>query len=77
MVNQNYDPADNEEAILQVLQEGRQQGDPWGRVNPLYLREQTDLNKQQINYALNQLQAAGWVKKLTKGLYEFVADPRT
>jgi hypothetical protein len=76
MVNEGYNPAENEEAILDVMKEGRGTGEPWGRVNPLFLREQTGLNKQQVNYALNQLIAAGWVQKLTDGLYELVADPR-
>lgn len=76
MVNEDYEPGDNEEYILDVLKEGRDEGEPWGRANPLYLRERTGLNKQQVNYALNQLMAAGWVDKVTDGLYELVADPR-
>jgi len=48
-----------------------------GESKSLYLREQTGLNKQQVNYALNQLMAAGWIVKITEGLYELVADPRT
>ena len=76
MVNEDYEPGDNEEHILDVLKEGRDSGEPWGRANPLYLRERTGLNKQRINYALNQLRAAGWVKKVTDGLYELVTDPR-
>ena len=76
MVNEGYNPTDNEKYILDVLIEDRDKDKPWGRANPLHLREQTGLNKQQVNYALNQLTAAGWVKKITEGLYELVADPR-
>jgi DNA-binding IclR family transcriptional regulator len=76
MVNEKYSPGENEEAILSVLKKGRDTGNPWGRANPLFLREQTGLNKQQINYALNQLTAAGWVEKQTEGLYQLVEDPR-
>jgi DNA-binding IclR family transcriptional regulator len=76
MVNEDYEPSNNEESILAVLKEGQNTRKPWGRANPLYLREQTGLNKQQVNYALNRLIAAGWVKKLTEGLYELVVDPR-
>ena len=76
MVNENYEPGDNDEQILDVLKEGRDENEPWGRANPLYLRERTGLNKQQVNYALNQLTAAGWVRKVTDGLYELVTDPR-
>lgn len=32
------------------------------------------MNDQQINYALNQLMTAGWVKRVTTGLYELVED---
>jgi DNA-binding IclR family transcriptional regulator len=77
MVNENYTPTDNQESILNVLNEDRDKDKPWGRANPLYLREQTGLNKQQVNYALNHLMAAGWIVKITDGLYELVADPRT
>lgn len=76
MVNEAYEPTANEELIIDVLAEGRDMDEPWGRANPLYLRERTGLNKQQVNYALNQLVAAGWVDKLTEGLYELAADPR-
>lgn len=67
-MNEDYEPTDNEEYIIDVLEEGR--------ATPKYLKERTGLNDQQINYALNQLQAAGWVTKVTKGLYELEADPR-
>lgn len=67
-MNEDYDPSDNEEYVLEVLQEGR--------ATPRYIKERTGLNNQQVNYALNQLIAAGWVRKITTGLYELVADPR-
>lgn len=54
--------------VLDVLKEGR--------ANPKWIKEKTGLNDQQVNYALNQLIAAGWVEKLTKGLYELRGDPR-
>ena len=68
MVNEAYTPSDNEEYLLDVLKEGR--------ATPLYFKERTGLNDQQINYGLNQLMAAGWVERVTKGLYELVVDPR-
>lgn len=76
MTNEKYTPSENEEKILNVLKEGRDESRPWGRANPLFLREKTGLNKQQVNYALRQLIAAGWINKITEGLYEFVDDPR-
>lgn len=68
MINEQYSPSDNEEEILDLLHEGR--------VTPNLIKEQSDLNDQQINYGLNQLIAAGWVEKVTTGLYELVEDPR-
>jgi len=67
-MNEDYDPSDNEEWVIEVLEEGR--------ATPKYLKDRTGLNNQQVNYALNQLIAAGWVRKITTGLYELVDDPR-
>ncbi|EMA30478.1 hypothetical protein [Haloarcula japonica] len=78
MVNQNYEPNDREEVILTLFKQGRTDDNPWGRVNPLYLRQHSDLDKGQVEYALRNLTAAGWIKQLNKGgLYEFVDDPRS
>lgn len=68
MVNEDYSPSEKEERVLACLKEGR--------VTPKLLKEKIDLNDQQVNYALNQLIAAGWVRKVTTGLYELVEDPR-
>jgi len=78
MVNENYEPNDREEVILSLFKQGRTDDNPWGRVNPLYLRDHSDLDKGQVEYALRNLTAAGWIKQLNKGgLYEFVDDPRS
>jgi len=69
MVNENYEPTEPENDVLGVLREE-------GRANPYLLREKTDHGKGTINTALSNLTAAGWVKKVTRGLYEFVDDPR-
>lgn len=43
-------------------------------MNPLYLRESSELDKGQVEHALRN---AGWIEQLDQGgLYEFVADPR-
>lgn len=68
MVNEEYEPTRNEEWILDVLEEGR--------ANPKHLKNRTGLNDQQVNYSLHQLMAAGWVRKITTGLYELERDPR-
>jgi DNA-binding IclR family transcriptional regulator len=67
-VNREYEPTEHDEQVLSVLQEGR--------ANPLYIREETGLPKQRINDALQRLTSAGWVRKVTRGLYELVEDPR-
>lgn len=77
MVNENYEPNDREEIVLREFKKGRDSDTPWGRVNPLYLRENSDLDKGQVEYALNNLKNAGWVKQLNRGgLYELIEDPR-
>jgi len=77
MVNENYEPNDREETVLEQFKEGRNSGSPWGRVNPLYVREHSELEKGQVEYALKNLATAGWVKQLNNGgLYELVEDPR-
>jgi len=77
MVNENYEPNDREETVIDLFKEGRDSGDPWGRVNPLFLRQNSSLDKGQVEYALRNLKNAGWVKQVNRGgLYEFVDDPR-
>ena len=58
MVNENYQPTEREEMILSLLKEDRDSG-PWGRANPLYFRQRTDLDKGQVEYALSNLRKAG------------------
>jgi len=53
--------------IIEVMQDE-------GRVNPLRLRQRTDLRKQRINRALNQLVANERVRKVCRGLYELDGD---
>ena len=77
MVNEAYEPTEREERVLALFQEGRGSDAPWGRVNPLYVRERTELDKGQVEYALRNLRTAGWIRQVNQGgLYEFVADPR-
>ena len=77
MVNENYEPNNREETVIDLFKEGRDSGDPWGRVNPLFIRQNTSLDKGQVEYALRNLKNAGWVRQLNRGgLYELVDDPR-
>lgn len=77
MVNENYEPNSREEIVIRLFEQGREADKPWGRLNPLYIRENSDLDKGQVEYALRNLSNAGWIRQLNRGgLYEFVADPR-
>ncbi|WP_265110759.1 helix-turn-helix domain-containing protein [Halosolutus halophilus] len=76
MVNENFEPNDRQEAILDVLKEGREEGIPWGYANPKRLEEELDTRRQYINRALQGLIDAGWIEKVNRGLYRFVNDPR-
>ncbi len=77
MVNQNYDPNEREEIVLKLFKQGQDSNQPWGRLNPLFLRERSELDKGQVEYALRNLKNAGWIKQLNSGgLYELVEDPR-
>jgi len=72
MVNEDYEPDAVEDAVLEVLRATDKH-----RANPYLIRERAgDLSKQQINNALRNLTAAGWVRKVTRGLYDYVEDPR-
>jgi predicted transcriptional regulator len=76
VVNENYTPSEREEKILALLKDGREAGDPWGRVTIKYVSERLDIRRQYVNRDLGSLVSAGWVVKPVKGLYEFVEDPR-
>jgi hypothetical protein len=69
MVNESFEPTDDEEEVLEVLR------DEW-RVNPMLIRDRTGIDKGTVNTALTRLTSAGWVRKVTRGLYEYVDDPR-
>lgn len=67
-VNETYEPNEDQQKILDLMVEGR--------VNPRYLRENLeDMSKQNIEYHLQQLRSAGWIKRLTRGLYELQYYP--
>jgi len=76
MVNENYEPSDDDELILSALKKGRGSVDPWGRANPRWLMDQTGIEKGNVEYSLRNLTSAGWVRRVARGLYEFVDDPR-
>lgn len=76
VVNENYHPTDKDEQILAALKDGRGAGDPWGRANPRWLIDETDLDKSNVEFCLRSLRDAGWIRRVARGLYELVDDPR-
>ena len=76
MVNEEYEPSENDELVLEALKEGRDAGAPWGRANPRWLIDETGLEKGNVEFSLRSLRDAGWVRRVARGLYEFVNDPR-
>ena len=70
MVNEDNSLSNTEEDVLVVMREE-------GRANPYLIRQRTGHDKGAVNTALSRLTSAGWVRKVTRGLYEFVDDPRT
>lgn len=71
MVNENYEPNQHENRVLEFLKD-----EPCGRVTNRYVREEIEMPAERVDPALNNLEKAGWVKRLTRGFYELVEDPR-
>jgi hypothetical protein len=76
MVNERFQPTDEGEAVLDVFKRDRDADGPWGRANPRYVIDDTGLEKQVVEYQLRRFRDAGWIRKIARGLYEFVEDPR-
>lgn len=65
MVNEDFHPTENQEAVLRVFER-------YYQTSPGQIQEFTDLKKQRINDALGSLVDAGWVKRPSRGLYQIV-----
>lgn len=75
MVNKRYEPTGNDERVLNALKQGRESDGPWGRANPRWLIDETGLEKGNVEFSLRSLRDASWIKRVSRGLYEFVEDP--
>ena len=62
--------------LLDELQDGRDEDRPWGRNTPSNLADTIGFSRQHITNRLQMLEAAGHVKNIGGGVYEFVSDPR-
>jgi len=79
MVNESYEPDKREEAVLEHLKDGRDEGHPWGYTSASIAGEALDMPRQYTSSALGNLHAAGWVENVEPegtGVYRFVEDPR-
>lgn len=75
-VNEGYQPSELEDEILKELQEGRNDGEPWGFTTPNRIESALNTRTQYASNALGNLVRAGWVDKPERGFYKFVRDPR-
>lgn len=59
---------DRDRAVLSVLADGR--------ANPYLIREETGLDKGDVNTVLNKLGRHGYLQQVTRGLYEITDSGR-
>lgn len=79
MVNESFEPDDRQEAILDHLKDGRDEGEPWGYTSASIAGEALGVPRQYTSKALQSLKDAGWIEKIEPegtGVYRFVDDPR-
>jgi len=67
-----------DKAILDILQENRETGEPWGIATKGRLVEETGFSRNSVYNRLAILKEAGHVKLIHEGTREFrfVSDPR-
>ncbi len=75
-VNENFEPTGDGEMVLDAFKKGRDSNQPWGRHTPVSIHEETGIAKGNVEFYLRELTNAGWIRRYTRGLYEFVQDPR-
>jgi len=65
--NRDFDPTEQQQKVLDVFCEEFQ-------VNPMRIRDVTEMPKQRVNDILGSLEDAGWIEQVTRGLYRLVYD---
>jgi DNA-binding IclR family transcriptional regulator len=65
---EDMDLDDRDRDVLRVLADGR--------ANPYLIREDTGLNKGDVNTVLNRLGRTGYLRQVTRGLYEITDQGR-
>lgn len=59
-----------DQQILAALVAGRHADEPWGRESTGRIADRVDRSPQNVISRLEVLQAAGYVDKISRGLYE-------
>jgi len=49
MPNEDFEPSEDCERVLEVFKENRKTGKPWGRTNPRYIIDETGQRNQMSN----------------------------
>lgn len=72
------DLTSTDKAILDVLQENRETGEPWGIATKGRLVEETGFSRNSVYNRLAILKEAGHVELIHEGTreFQFVSDPR-
>ena len=65
---EDMDLDERDRAVLDVLADGR--------ANPYLIREETGMSKGDVNTVLNRLGRAGYLRQVTRGLYEISDEGR-
>lgn len=55
--------------IVDIMLEGRTDGQPWGYATPRYLAERTGESRQLVSNRLRDLEFGDAVEKVVRGLY--------
>lgn len=61
---------DADHAILDLLEDGREEGRPWGRNLPKNIASELDYSRQYVQNRLQLLSASGFVRNIGGGCYE-------
>lgn len=61
MINERHELNEWEEITFELFKQGQRSGSPRSRVNPLYLHEHSDLEKDQVEYVFRNLTDVGWI----------------
>jgi len=65
---------DADQRILDVLLDGRDDNQPWGRQLPKNLAGELEYSRQYVQNRLQMLNAAGLVRNVGGGLYEITDE---